>query len=200
MPGTSRSNGARSVPSSSRSGGRPSRGHRVASSGRAGQPVRSSLAAHLQLRLPAELESVTAAHHSIFGIEAALDPEMLDDLRLLISELVTNAIRHAGLTTGDWIELVVDVDTERVRVEVRDPGPGFDPAQLPARTGPSHRADPQSLEHVRELPRGGWGLEFLRRIASRWGVERNGLTSVWFELDLERPSSGTDGVHRWDPW
>ena len=190
MPGTSRSNGARSMASSSHSGGRLDRDHRSSAMGGDARAdahrARNSPAAHLHLRLPAEVESVTAAHHCIFGVAAALDPDTVDDIRLLISELVTNAIRHAGLAPGDWIDLVVDVESDLVRVEVRDPGPGFDPGRLPAsrqaRSGSTGRSG--SLGSLGGPLQTGWGLEFLRRIASRWGVRRNGLTSVWFELDL----------------
>jgi anti-sigma regulatory factor (Ser/Thr protein kinase) len=195
MPGTSRSNGARSLPLAPRPGGRLTSNDRSGVPNRFGAPrgtralARGTLGVtrggHVHLRLPVEAESVTAAHHCVFGIAGGLDSETLDDLRLLISELVTNAMRHAGLTPEDWIDLVVDIGGDRVRVEVRDPGPGFDPARLPAsKQAPAHTDGP--------APRGGWGLEFLRRIAARWGVERNGLTSVWFELDLQH-SPGSPG-------
>jgi anti-sigma regulatory factor (Ser/Thr protein kinase) len=131
--------------------------------------------AHIHLRLPVEPESVAAAHHSILGIASNLEPSVFDDLRLLISELVTNSISHGRLTDQDRIELQVDIDKATVHVEVRDPGPGFDPASVP-------RSQP---------PEEGWGLLFLREIASRWGVERGDRTRVWFELDLP-PAGPTD--------
>lgn len=180
MPGTSRSNGARSMPSSIRPGGQFADDHRLSATH---AHADGALGARIHLRLPVEAESVTAAHHCVLGIAPALDPDMLDDVRLLISELVTNAIRHAGLSPDDWIELVVEVGSDQVRVEVRDPGPGFDPARLSrSKQAPTQFGGPS---------RTGWGLEFLRRIASRWGVEHNGLTSVWFELDLRPPPGGT---------
>lgn len=129
----------------------------------------------IHLRLPVEPESVAAAHHSVFGIASVLDPAVLDDVRLLISELVTNCIRHARLGPDDWIELQVDIEGGGIRVEVRDPGRGFDPEAIPASRPP-------------EGP--GLGLLFVRRIAPRWGVECDGQTRVWFELDLQPPGSG----------
>lgn len=195
MPGTSRFNGARPLPSLSHAGGHLHPEDRFAAMSRGSAHAGSSLAAHLHVRLPVETESVSAAHHCIFGIAPALDPETLDDVRLLISELVTNAIRHAGLTPEDWIELVVDVGSDQVRVEVRDPGPGFDPARLPVPKRARHCAE-LHMEDLGGPYRGGWGLEFLRRIASRWGVERNGLTSVWFEVDLQPPTGGGPGRGR----
>jgi anti-sigma regulatory factor (Ser/Thr protein kinase) len=135
--------------------------------------------AHIHLRLPVEPESVTAAHHSVFGVASALDPATLADVRLLISELVTNSIRHAKLGPDDWIDLHVDVEDGAVRVEVRDPGRGFDPDAIPA-LGPSAGPPGPPDEH-------GWGLLLIRQIASRWGVQRNGQTRVWFEMDPQPP-------------
>lgn len=176
MHGTSRSNGARPVSPSPRSGGRShDRTRTGARRGDAEYPAPRE--AHIHLRLPVDAESVGAAHHSVFSIASALDPATLDDVRLLISELVTNAVRHARLAPDDWIDLEVDMGSNRIRVEVRDPGPGFDPAALPASKRP-------------EEP--GWGLLLLRQVAARWGVERDTVTCVWFELDLG-PATSDNG-------
>jgi anti-sigma regulatory factor (Ser/Thr protein kinase) len=125
--------------------------------------------AHVHLRLPVEVESVAAAHHSVLDLGRELGPA-LGDVRLLISELVTNAIRHAGLDLEDWIELDVEVGSNTVRVEVRDHGTGFEPAMPPA---------------SKPLDGAGWGLRLVHRVASRWGVERDAWTRVWFEIDLD---------------
>jgi anti-sigma regulatory factor (Ser/Thr protein kinase) len=133
--------------------------------------------AHIHLRLPVNPESVAAARHSVACLNNALGDGVMDDVRLLISELVTNALRHGRLDPGDQIDLHVDVRDERIRIEVLDPGRGFDPEKTPAARASSTPA---------ELPLSGsgWGLVLVRRIASRWGVERTGGTCVWFELDL----------------
>ena len=145
--------------------------------------------AHIHLRLPAEPESVVPAHQSVLGVASALDPAVLADVRLLISELVTNAIRHAQLHPDDWIDLHVDIEDDGIRVEVQDPGRGFDPGATRA-LGPSNGAA-NGHDEFDGLPwppaESGWGLLLLRRIASRWGVERGNHTRVWFEMDLERP-------------
>ena len=89
------------------------------------------------------------------------------DVRLLVSELVTNAVRHANLASGDVIGLVIEVAEQKLRVEVHDAGGGFipsTPAPDPAR--PS-----------------GWGLYLVAELADRWGVDSNERTLVWFELD-----------------
>jgi anti-sigma regulatory factor (Ser/Thr protein kinase) len=93
---------------------------------------------------------------------------VVDDAMLLTSELVTNAVRHSGQGSEDPIELTVSVETDRLRVMVRDRGTGFDPGDAPARSD-----------------NGGWGLTLVRRLSSRWGVDRTGGgTDVWFEIDL----------------
>jgi anti-sigma regulatory factor (Ser/Thr protein kinase) len=94
--------------------------------------------------------------------------QVLDDAMLLTSELVTNAVRHAGHAAEDPIEVTVSLDQRSLRVSVRDRGPGFDPDELDARSD-----------------EGGWGLDLVEKLSSRWGVDRGELgTDVWFEMDL----------------
>ena len=92
---------------------------------------------------------------------------VLEDLRLMISELLTNSVRHAGLKREDRIELCVNTTPRKFRVEVIDPGPGFQaPSELPTLYQDS-----------------GWGLFLVGRLADRWGVDYDGHTRVWFEID-----------------
>ena len=95
---------------------------------------------------------------------------MLEDVRLLVTELITNALRHGKLTPGDRVPLKASVDDGVVRIEVRDPGNNGDIA-------------------LREPgPRGGgYGLYLVERLAKRWGVDRRDGTVVWCEL---APSTG----------
>ena len=88
----------------------------------------------------------------------------LANARLLVSELVTNAVEH--VREDGEIELHVDLREAVLRVEVVDPGPGF----APAPAGRGARKD------------SGWGLHFVSRLADRWAVERDGRGRVWFEL------------------
>jgi anti-sigma regulatory factor (Ser/Thr protein kinase) len=96
-----------------------------------------------------------------------VDPDLLGKLRLLVSELVSNSVRHAGLKEDDLIRLSVWESAGRVRVEVTDLGGGFRP-RLP---------DPDPLNPT------GWGLYLVDRLADRWGVATNVETRVWFEMD-----------------
>jgi anti-sigma regulatory factor (Ser/Thr protein kinase) len=106
-------------------------------------------------------------------VEGAVPPQTLDDTLLLTSELVTNAVRHVAHSTEDQIEVAVSVDERVLRVTVRDQGPGFEPNRRSARS-----------------QAGGWGLDLVRTLSSRWGVQRDDHgTDVWFEIDLARPAT-----------
>jgi anti-sigma regulatory factor (Ser/Thr protein kinase) len=101
------------------------------------------------------------------SLKTVSDPEVLFNLRLLVTELVGNSVRHAGLTAGDRITVDFDVDHSRVRVVVSDPGPGVTELE-PVRPGTS-----------------GYGLFLVDALADRWGVEAGSpQSSVWFEIDL----------------
>src|SRR5467141_1606837 len=108
--------------------------------------------------------SVIRTARDAAGVLSPQLPEgKLDDLRLLVSELVTNSVRHAGLHSDDWIRIRLAIGGGHVRAEVSDTGHGF---ELPA--------DPDPLAES------GWGMYLLERIADRWGIERNGESRVWF--------------------
>jgi anti-sigma regulatory factor (Ser/Thr protein kinase) len=94
-----------------------------------------------------------------------LPDSMLDDARLLASELVANAVEHAS-ADGE-VEVRMDLSDERLRVEVYDNGAGFD--WVPRRHDAGNAR--------------GWGLHFTDQVASRWSIERGERNCVWFELD-----------------
>ena len=123
------------------------------------------------MRLERELavtpEAAAEARHALGDIADVLPGGRARDVRLLVSELVTNAVRHANLDAGDQILLVIELVDNRLRVEVHDPGGGFVP------TSPS--PDPARPS--------GWGLYLVAELADRWGVESDERTLVWFELD-----------------
>jgi integral membrane sensor domain MASE1/anti-sigma regulatory factor (Ser/Thr protein kinase) len=114
-------------------------------------------------------ESPATARAALSPLEGVLQTRPYRDLRLLVSELVTNCVRHARLGPSELIRLQVERAERLVRVEVTDPGDGFE-ADLP---------DPVPGEP------GGWGLFLTERLADRWGVDSaGGSTTVWFEMDL----------------
>jgi anti-sigma regulatory factor (Ser/Thr protein kinase) len=90
-------------------------------------------------------------------------PGRVDDATLLVSELVTNAVRYGP---DEQIRGIVYDDGERTRFTVHDAGIGTLPAMR-------DKDDPAP---------GGHGLRLVDALADRWGVER-GSTRVWFELD-----------------
>jgi anti-sigma regulatory factor (Ser/Thr protein kinase) len=121
----------------------------------------------LERQLPVSPEAASEARQALKDFDDAAFDGRLRDVRLLVSELVTNAVRHADLDAGDTIVLVIDLGADSLRVEVHDPGGGFVPrAPAPDPARPS-----------------GWGLYLVAELADRWGVDSDDQTLVWFELD-----------------
>ena len=91
-----------------------------------------------------------------------------DDAALVVSELVTNAVRHSGSDEDDELELRVEMTPAGVRISVRDVGrtPGR-PMLRRRGTGP-----------------GGLGLHIVAAIAGQWGVEDESGRRVWAEIPL----------------
>ena len=106
------------------------------------------------------------ARRSLHALGGALPANRLDDLRLVVSELVTNAVIHSGLPEDDAIVLKVRILPRRIRVEVIDRGRGF--PEAPSRTAEHH----------------GFGLPIVDELAERWGTENGPETRVWAELGL----------------
>jgi serine phosphatase RsbU (regulator of sigma subunit) len=127
-------------------------------------------------RLPATPAAAAEGRGAVDELIGAVPDPMLESIRLLVSELVTNAVRHARIGPDDTIELRAAVMPGSLRVEVRDRGPGFE-------------ARPSPPTSERES---GWGLVLVDRMSDRWGVERGDAGScVWFEVDLPGPQNWT---------
>jgi anti-sigma regulatory factor (Ser/Thr protein kinase) len=124
-------------------------------------------AAGLRMRLGSGPDAAAEARRAIAGLRADLDPPLMETLRLLVTELVTNSVRH---TECDSLTLRVAIGRAAVLTEVTDEGPGFD-AALEGELPDAH--DPDS----------GWGLFLVQRLARDWGVKEDGASKrVWFEL------------------
>jgi anti-sigma regulatory factor (Ser/Thr protein kinase) len=93
---------------------------------------------------------------------------VLDEVRLITSELVTNSYKHAGNPPGHRIEVTLQLRSDRLRLEVIDRSV-FDPT-------------PESSTELREVK---WGLVILDRIADRWGRISEG--GIWAEFRLDSP-------------
>ncbi|MEX2250678.1 MAG: ATP-binding protein [Acidimicrobiia bacterium] len=112
------------------------------------------------------------ARARVSRLKSRLEPRY-DDVVLVVSELVTNSVRHAASDRS--IEVTVEVFDARIRLEVSDRGSGFIPAD-------GLRGD-------------GLGLVIVDRIAASWGVITNGSCTVWVEISkvlemAEVPESG----------
>lgn len=111
---------------------------------------------------------LSGGRDAVPGARAAVDlltVEVFDelgceDIRLMVSELVGNSVRHGGAITGDQdIELTVLVATKVLRVECSDPAGGFAVPEAPS----------------------GYGLGIIGELSSDWGTSHGALGSTWFE-------------------
>lgn len=116
-------------------------------------------------RFPATLAAPALARMATAGaLDGAYKPAAETSV-LLVSELVTNSVRHAGLTPDQQVEMRITRLPNRVKFEIVDSGAGFEA-----------RPRRREIDDV-----GGWGLYLLEQLSSRWGV-RTGPTTAWFEL------------------
>ena len=119
--------------------------------------------------VPGGKRAAGLARRSVLSVEANLPPSVRHRLALLLSELVTNAIQHGGAGPHETVQVRVANATERIRVEVFDPGANSAPARDRIEEG------------------GGYGLLLVDRLASGWGREdtEGGGSLAWFELELD---------------
>jgi anti-sigma regulatory factor (Ser/Thr protein kinase) len=101
----------------------------------------------------------------VHALTGRVDGRVLADAELVVSELVTNSLQHAGLSADDFVRVGAAVTEGVLRLEVDNPGA----------TGTVARRDPDS-------ERSGFGLRIVETLADAWGVSRKGHTRVWVEL------------------
>ena len=135
---------------------------------RSGRVLSAKTLKQVQLNVLPEAGSLAKVYGSVAELKGYLPADCFENVRLLVSELVTNSIRHAGLGPEDRIRLNVLVLDRLVRGEVHDPGPGF--------------AVPETPEPRSDLG-GGWGLYIVHNVSNRWGIKRNDGHCVWFEIE-----------------
>lgn len=117
-----------------------------------------------QIRIGGDELAPRQARRQVAALSSKVDRSVLDTTQLLVTELVTNSVRHAG---ADAVDLAVSVDPTRVRVEVKNPGAPF---------------EPRAREEAEE-PNPGWGLFLVDELSDAWGVQGGpGRQRVWFEL------------------
>jgi len=111
------------------------------------------------------------ARDAVTFVAGDLPENAVEDARLLTTELVTNSVTHGSAIANATVGLLVDVNRERLRVEVTDVG------------GESPRlAEPHAA--------GGYGLSLVDQLATRWDTSRLDEGNVtWFEIDLSSPGA-----------
>ena len=139
----------------------------------AAQGKKGKMRSDMSFELAGGPYAVTAARLALSDLDSHLEPSIAFDVRLLVSELVTNSVKHARVSEDDSILLDVKIDAAIVRIEVRDSGPGFEPPVA---------APPDDADE-------GWGLFLVEQLADEWGVDQ-GRQAVWFQIDCAK--RGTD--------
>lgn len=121
----------------------------------------AEVASDVLLQLPPDPTAARRARRALH--EARIPDDLRHTVDLLATELIANCVRHAQFSAGQQITFAARFVEDFIRVEVHDPGPGFD---------------------VERATQGkGFGLRMVQKLASRWGVESGRGTRVWFEVD-----------------
>jgi anti-sigma regulatory factor (Ser/Thr protein kinase) len=128
--------------------------------------------------LPLDMEAPAGARSAVTGfLDDRVPASVLDSARLVVSELVTNSVRHSGVCDG-VVVVGIELTATMVRLEVADPG----------RVGVIRRRRPDRVGG------GGFGLHLVQSLSERWGLERaSGGTRVWAQL-LRIPQASGGGT------
>jgi anti-sigma regulatory factor (Ser/Thr protein kinase) len=125
------------------------------------RPPRTELELARTVQAPAQARAAVTRRCEQLELDAVLTQSLI----LLVSEVVSNAVRHSAGDPTAPIDLVASFGEETIRVTVTDAGNGFTPRPR----------DPTTTHD-------GYGLYLLEKVATCWGVESDGDTKVWFEL------------------
>jgi len=118
------------------------------------------------LRLPGGPAAAATARQALGQLRGDFDEPTMETMRLLVTELVANSVRHASAAC---VSVKAVVTGTSVWLEVSDEGPGFEVEG--------------AMRRGTQTDESGWGLFLVERLANRWGVTRDGeATRVWFEL------------------
>jgi anti-sigma regulatory factor (Ser/Thr protein kinase) len=144
------------------------RGPRVPSCPDGGEPA--EVAIPISVEAPGVARSVIAE-----SLADQVAPSVLETALLLVSELVSNSVRHSGVPEGEHVVVRVHLWAEGVHLEVEDPG----------RDGVIAPRSPDVLGG------GGVGLHLVQTLSDRWGVVRaaQGPTCVWAQLPSHQPAA-----------
>jgi transcriptional regulator with XRE-family HTH domain len=132
--------------------------------------------AELRKSLPVNSMAPRAARKALRLVAEGVPDDELATAELLLSELVTNSVRHGPSGPSAKVGVVIEVERNLLRAEVSDGSPGGATPRPP---------DPEG-------DGGGYGLLLLESLASQWGSRREGTLNVtWFELELPLPGAAT---------
>ncbi len=96
----------------------------------------------------------------------SMERSLLDDVRLLTSEIVSNAVQHSGRPAGDPLTMESSLVGGVFRVDVSDGG----------------RGKPELTPRTMSPPS---GLGIVQMLSDRWSSHQNDTFRVWFEIDVE---------------
>ena len=120
-----------------------------------------------ELDLPVDQRSVREARQFVATCDG-FPRERIADAQLVVSELVTNALQHAGLGPADRIVLTLTRHRDRLRIDVHDTG--------------AFTADGETFDYPpRRLNRRGRGLRIVHALATHWQAD-NGRVTAWLRL------------------
>ena len=120
--------------------------------------------------LAPDLDAPAAARRAVDRFGGQLEEEVIERSALVVTEVVTNSVTHAGLTAAQPIDLNIQVSPACLRIEVTDEGTaGFDPVVTLPDAG-------------QDSGRGFW---MVAQLTDRWGVDFTDSTRVWCEFDLD---------------
>jgi anti-sigma regulatory factor (Ser/Thr protein kinase) len=129
------------------------------------------------LEVPADREAPRIArHHLRSSLANRLPPPLAHDVGLIVSELVTISVLHAGAGSGQTVGVAVSLSDGRLHLTVTDSRAASSPGLIDL-----------DLDHP-----AGLGLFFVDRLSASWGVERDaaGRTTVWCDFALgDEPAS-----------
>jgi hypothetical protein len=113
--------------------------------------------------LPSGADASVIAREALCNLEDVLTSDVLRDAQLLVAELLAHRMHGRPPDRVGTLDLDLSVTRQRLRVQVVD----------------NDRGPPASSD---EAPV-GWELQLVADLADRWGIRRDGHTTVWFELD-----------------
>jgi serine/threonine-protein kinase RsbW len=115
----------------------------------------------IRLRIPAKPEYITLCRLTLSGLAQLreISVDTLADLKLALTEAVSNSVRHAyGSKGGGHVDVTYELQADRLGIEVVDDGAGFDPDEAPSFEGG-------------ELSEGGLGIAIIRSIADELEID-----------------------------